>query len=70
MKNLMYLKKDFVSKESFSRENYQMGLRQNLSSPFEIFYRGGLKLLRSTFFLRYADCQLGGVPRKCQHIVS
>ena len=28
MKNLMYLKNDFVSKESFSRENPQMGLRQ------------------------------------------
>ena len=27
---------------------------------FENFYRGGQKFLRSTFFLRCADCQLGG----------
>ena len=31
---------------------------------FEKFYRGGQKFLRSTFFSRYADCQLGGGPKK------
>ena len=50
MKNLMYLKNDIVSKESFSRENSQMGLRHIYRVAFENFYRGGQKFLRSTFF--------------------
>ena len=59
MKNLMYLKNDFVSKESCSRENSQMGLQKILLSRVrKILTRG--KFFRSTFFSRYADCQLGG----------
>ncbi len=72
MKNLMYLKNDFVSKESFSRENSQMGLRQYLSSRVGKFLSRGAKILAFDIFSRYADCQVGGggVPRKCQHSVS
>ena len=70
MKNLMYLKNDFVSKEYFSRENSQMGLRQFLSSRVRKILSRGAKILAFDIFSRYADCQLGGVPRKCQHSVS
>ena len=53
MKSLMYLKNDFVSKEAFSRDNSQIGLRKIYRVGFENFYRGGPKF-----------CQLGrGVPR-------
>ena len=37
---------------------------------FENFYRGGQKFLRSTFFSRYADCQLGGGSQENVSIVS
>ena len=37
---------------------------------FEKFYRGGQKFLRSTFFSRYADCQLGGGSQENVSIVS
>ena len=61
MKNLMYLKNDFVSKESFSRENSQMGLRQYLSSRVRKFLWRGAKILAfHIFFSRNAYCQLGG----------
>jgi len=64
MKNLMYLKNDFVSKEAFSRENSQMGLRQFLSSRVRKFLSRGAKILAFDIFSRYADCQLGGGPKK------
>ena len=69
MKNLMYLKNDFVSKEAFSRENSQMGLRQFLSSCVRKILLRGAEMLAFDIFSRYADCQLGGVLRKCQHRV-
>ena len=50
MKNLMYLKNDFVSKESFSRENSQMGLRQYLSSRVRKFISRGAKILAFDIF--------------------
>ena len=61
MKNLMYLKNDFVSKEAFSRENSQMGFQQFfIESRSKNFNRGVPKFLRLTFLSRYSDCQLGG----------
>ena len=54
MKNLMYLKNDFVSKESFSRENSQMGLRQYLSSRVRKFLSRGAKILAFDIFLIYS----------------
>ena len=45
MKNLMYSKNDFISKESFSKENSQMGLRQYLSSRVRKFLSRGAKIL-------------------------
>ena len=60
MKNLMYLTNEFVSKESFSRENLRWGFEKIYRVAFENFYGGGQKFLRLTFFSRYADCQLGG----------
>ena len=51
MKNLMYLKNDFVSKESFSRENSQMVLRQNfIESRSKIFIEGGKNSCGRHFF--------------------
>ena len=70
MKNLMYLKNDFVSKEYFSRENSQMGLQQYLSSRVRKLLLRGAKILAINIFSRYADCQLGGGARKCQPSVS
>ena len=52
MKNLMYLKNDFVSKESFSRENSQMGLRQYLSSRVRNFLSRGAKFSCVRHFFR------------------
>ena len=43
MKNLMHLKNDFVSNESFSRLNSPMELRQNLSSHVQKFLSRGAK---------------------------
>ena len=71
MKNLMYLKNDFVSKEAFSRENSQMGLRQFLSSCVrKILSKGGAKILAFDIFSRYADCQVGGGSQENVSIVS
>ena len=70
MKNLMYLKNDFASKKAFLRENSHMGLRQFLSSRVRKILSRGAKILAFDIFSRYADCQVGGVPRKCQHSVS
>ena len=70
MKNLMYLKNDFVSKKAFLRENSQIGLRQFLSSRVQKILSRGAKILLSTFFSRYADCQLGGGSQENVSIVS
>ena len=50
MINLIYLINDLVSKEAFSRENSQIGLRKFYRAGSENFYRWGQKFLRSTFF--------------------
>ncbi len=50
MKNLMYFKNDFVSKEAFSRENSQMGLRQFLASRVRNFLLRGAKILAFDIF--------------------
>ena len=50
MKNLMYLKNDFESKESFSRENSQMGLQQYLSSRVRKLLSKGAKILAINIF--------------------
>ena len=61
MKNLMYLKNDFVSKESFSRENSQMGLRQYLSSRVRKFLsRGGKNSCVRHFSRRSVPVSWGG----------
>ena len=60
MKNLMYLKNDFVSKKAFLRENSQIGLRQFLLSHIQKKVIEGGKNSRVDNFLSYADCQLGG----------
>ena len=52
MKNLMYLKNDFVSKEYFSRENSQMGLQQYLSSRVRKILTRGAKILAFKQFFR------------------
>ena len=70
MKNLMYLKNDFVSKEYFSRENSQMGLQQYLSSRVQKFLSRGATIFAFDIFSRYADCQLGGGSQENVSIVS
>ena len=50
MKNLIYVKNDFVSKEAFYRENSQMGLRQFLSSRVRKFLSRGAKILAFDIF--------------------
>ena len=52
MKNLMYLKNDFLFKESFSRENSQMGLRKFLSSGVQTFLLRETKILAFDIFVR------------------
>ncbi len=50
--NLMYLNNDFVSKEAFSKENSQMGLRQFLSSLVrKILSKGGKNSCVRHFFV-------------------
>ena len=57
-------------KSIFQEKIPRWGFNNIYRVAFENCYRGEQKFLRSTFFSRYADCQLGGVPRKCQHSVS
>ena len=52
IKNLMCLKNDFVSKESFSQENSQMGLRQYISSRIQKILSRGAKILAFEQFFR------------------
>ena len=70
MINLIYLKNDLVSKGAYSSETSQMGLSKILSSRVRKLLSRGTKVLSFEIFSRYADCQLGGVPTKCQHSVS
>ena len=57
-------------KSIFQEKIPRWGFNNIYRVAFENCYRREQKFLRSTFFSRYADCQLGGVPRKCQHSVS
>ncbi len=59
MKNLMYLKND-RSKEAFQEKISRWGFDNFYRVAFKKISRGGEKFLRSTFFSRYADCQVGG----------
>ena len=47
-------------KSIFQEKIPRWGFNNIYRVAFEIFYRGGQKFLPSTFFSRYADCQLGG----------
>ena len=66
----MYSKNDFVSKDSFSRENSQMGLQQYLSSRVRKLLSKGAKILAINIFFEVCWLSARGVPRKCQHSVS
>ena len=57
-------------KSIFQEKIPRWGFNNIYRVAFENFYRGGQKFLRSTFFSRYADCQLGGGSQENVSIVS
>ena len=67
---MIFSKNNVVSKRSFFKRKYS-GRFSNvfIESCLKMFIDGDQKLLCSTFFSRYANCQLGGEGPKSQEDV-